>query len=139
MTIGINLSLREARLNLILSAIDLGADEYDGALLSIYSGVRPFTGEELDEYDIALVTFMLPFPCGSIVNGVLTFNTILDSVGITTGVASWGRLVDSNGDFVMDLSVTDIYGSGDIKIDSTDINAGSLVHCHSAIITEGNV
>jgi len=138
MTIGLNLLIRNARLGLILDAIDYEGDEYDGALLSLYSSTRPSTGAELDEYDVVLAIFMLPFPCGIISNGVLALNEIMDTTGIADGIAVWGRICDSSGNFVIDLSVSTLSGSGDVKIDSTEIYIDNVIHCHSAVITEGN-
>jgi hypothetical protein len=141
MTIGINSTLRDARLTLILDAID---DDGTAGKLTIYSGTRPATGAEPDEYDnLALVVFDLDYPCGTITNGVLAFSPISDdeydfSEAINTGIAEWGRITTTSDIFVMDLSVTDLFGSGDIKIDSTEIYEGNNVFCYNASINEGN-
>lgn len=136
--IGLSTAMRNSRLQLILDAIDAAGDEYGAGILSIYSSVRPPTGEALDEYDIALVEFMLPYPCGTISNGVLTFGAIPDVLAIASGIAVWGRITDISNNFVADLSVTSLVGNGDVKIDDTDIVSGGVVHCNSAILTEGN-
>jgi hypothetical protein len=136
--IGISTTMRNSRLQLILDAIDLGGDEYGAGILLIYSGTRPATGLPPDEYDAVLVEFMLPFPCGVISDGVLTFGAVSDVLATASGVATWARLTDINDNFVADLSVTSLVGSGDVKIDSTDIVSGGVVHCNSAVITEGN-
>lgn len=138
MSIGLKSSIRTARLQLILDAIDAGADEYDPSKLLIYSGERPSTGGLVDEYDVVLVEFNLAYPCGSIINNSLCFDGIADVVASGSGLAIWGRIIDSEDNFVMDLSVTNYTGSGDIKLDSTTIVQGENVHCSSATITEGN-
>ena len=140
MTIGISTTLRNSRLQLLLDAIDNGADEYSTAHLLIYSGDRPDTGEAIDEYDnILLVNFSLPFPSGTIFDGVLTFGTIDDSTGSNYGIARWARVNDEGDVFVADLSVTNESGNGDVKVNDTEIFEGGTIHCHSASITEGNI
>jgi len=140
MTIGLSLDLRNDRLQIILDAIDNYGDEYEGGHLLIFGGDRPETGEEyLDEYDNDLLAdFSLPWPCGSVSDGVLIFESMADTVGLLTGTASWARIVDALGNFVMDLSVTSTYGGGDVKINSLDIEVGLPIECTSASITEGN-
>lgn len=140
MTIGIGIDLRNARLLLIQNAIDDGADEYNTGKLRIYSGTRPATGEAIDEYENTLLAeFVLSYPCGSITEGILTFNEIADVLALVSDTAVWGRIVDVSDVFVMDLSVTSLAGSGDIKMDSIEFSAGSTVHCLSGVITEGNI
>jgi len=139
MTIGISTTLRNSRLQLVLDAIDDGADEYSTASLLIYSGDRPATGEAIDEYDnILLVDFPLGFPSGTITDGILTFEEIADQIAIAYGIAEWARIVDMDGTFVADLLVTNEAGSGDVKINDTEVFEGGIVHCHTASITEGN-
>ena len=139
MTIGISTTLRNSRLQLLLDAIDNGADEYNSAHLLIYSGDRPATGEAIDEYDnILLVSFSLLFPCGSITGGILTFGALVDVLGLDDGTATWARITDEGDVFVADLSVTNEVGSGDVKINDTAIVVGGTVHCTAASITEGN-
>jgi hypothetical protein len=140
MTIGLSIAMRDERLQLILDAIDFGADEYDTAHLLIYSGERPVTGGVPDEYDnVLLVNFPLSYPCGTITDGVLEFNTIEDVNSLAYGAAVWARITDSSDTFVADLSVTSLTGGGDILIDGTEIFADTLVTCVVATITEGNV
>ena len=139
MTIGIDMDLRDARLLLIQEAIDFEADEYNTGKLRIYSGERPDTGAEPDEYDnVLLAEFNLPYPCGSITEGILTFNEIISVYGLVNGVASWGRIVDADDAFIMDLSVTSILGNGDIKIDDVNIVINVLIICSLASLIEGN-
>jgi hypothetical protein len=140
MAIGLLTAIRNSRLQLVVDAIDNGADEYSTALLRIYSGDRPVTGGALDEYDNELlVEFLLSFPCGVIDDGVLTFGAIEDQIALAYGIATWARIVDESETFVMDLLVTEEGGVGDVKINDTEIFVDGVVHCLVAIITEGNV
>jgi len=139
MTIGLDTTIRTGRLQTVLDAVDFEGDEYDSAHLLIYSGDRPVTGGAVDEYENdLLVDFSLSFPCGTIINNVLTFGVVASVLGLLYGFASWARLIDSNGVFVADLSVTDTNGVGDIKISSLEIFVGIAVYFVSGAITEGN-
>ena len=142
MTIGLSTTLRSNRLQVFLETVDHASDEYDSAHLFIYSGDRPVTGGAVDEYDnTLLLDFLFPFPCGSISNGILTFGTIEDVYGLSAGVPSWARIVDADENFVADLSVTNLIGNGDVKLDSLtlEIFVGGLVKCTVATMTEGNI
>lgn len=137
--IGLASTLRGARLQLVLDAIDLYADEYDTAKLQIYSGPRVSTGAVPDEYDNELLAELaFGYPCGTIADGVLTFNEMEDGVGLAHGDAVWGRILNSNDEFVMDLSVSGPAGDGDIRLDSVTIEIGIPVEFISGALTEGN-
>ena len=138
MTIGLDVDVRNSRLQKIIDAIDAEGDEYEAGSLTIYAGTRPATGAALDEYDVALVKFALPIPCGTISGGVLTFNAIPDAYAIATEEATWARITDADDNFVADLSATDYLGGGDVRIDDVNIEVGGLIHCIAATITEGN-
>jgi len=141
MSIGFDEDLRNTRASAIASAIDAGGDEYDSGHLLIYSGDRPDTGDHIDEYDNELlVEFVFPFPCGTVSAGVLTFDTIADATSVAAGTATWARITDADDVFVMDLSVTDTGGSGDVKVATTGavITDNTIISCTVATITEGN-
>jgi hypothetical protein len=137
--IGFSTDLRNEILDVVKTHIDWEGDEYDPAHLLIYSGDRPSTCQEIDEYDnILLADFLLPYPCGTVNEGVLTFGEIADTLGLASGTISWGRIVDCTGYAVMDLSATTYVGTGDLKFDSLDVEIDLPIHCTAASITEGN-
>lgn len=137
--IGFCMDLRSEIMDMVNTYIDWEADEYDPAHLLIYSGERPATCQEVDEYENTLLAdFTLPYPCGTNTDGVITFNSIADTVGLAAGTISWGRIVDSTGYVVMDLSATTHIGTGDLKFDSLDVEIGLVIHCTLATLTEGN-
>lgn len=139
--IGLPTDLRNARLDIIRSAIDVGADEYYPAYLEIYSGVRVPTGEELDEYDNAELLLIVDFsyPCAPAVsNGKLTFDTMYPREVLVAGVATWARIRNGDDDFVLDCSVSLVGGSGDVKLSSIELFLGDDVLYVSAELNEGN-
>lgn len=134
MTVGIVTATRNARLDLIKTAIDAGAG---AGLLRIYDGTRPATGGTATTL-LAELTFSDPSAAAAS-SGVLTFSAITaDSSANATGTATWARVVDSTGAFVLDMSVTASGGGGDLQLNSTSITSGQNVSCSSATLTEGN-
>ena len=71
---------------------------------------------------------------------MLTFSAIAsDASADNTGTATWFRIVDSTGAFVLDGTITVTGGGGDITMTSTSIQAGVTVDATSLVFTEDNV
>lgn len=133
MAAGFATSLRTNRATQILNAMDAGSA---GAKIRLYNGTRPATGG-------TVTTLLAELTCattsGTVTNGVFTLGAITqDSSADATGTATWARIVDSDGNFVMDVSVTATGGGGDITMGSTSLIAGVPVAAISFVITEGN-
>lgn len=132
MTIGLNSALRSSRANLIRDAVDAGAG---AGFLRIYDGTRPATGGTATTL-LAELTFTDP-SASNASGGVLTFSAITaDASANATGTATWCRMVDSTGAFVLDGSVGT--SAADYILNTTSITTGVNVSCTSAVITEGN-
>ncbi len=134
MAIGLLASIRNARLDLIKTAIDAGSG---AGKLRIYNGSRPATGGTVTTL-LAELTFTDPSaPAAS--GGVLTFSAITsDTSADNTGTATWARAVDSANTFVCDMSVGTVGSGADIEMNLVTIEAGGTVSVTSAVITEGN-
>lgn len=125
-------TLRNAMLDQIKTALDAGVG---AALIRIYDGIRPATGGTATTL-LAELTCSDP-SAGPASGGVLTFSSITqDSSANATGTATWFRIVDSAGTFVMDGSVA-VSGS-DLNLTTTSIVATQPVSITSATITAGN-
>lgn len=125
-------TLRNARLDQIKTALDAGAG---AALLRIYDGARPATGGTATTLLAELTCSDPSAPAAS--GGVLTFSSITsDSSANATGTATWFRLVDSTGAFVMDGNVGT--SGSDLNLNSVSISVGVQVSVTSFVITEGN-
>lgn len=139
MTIKLAVAIRNNRALQIANAIDSGST---GGKLTLYSGTRPATGGgSIDPFtNLILGELVFSKPCASSIdNGVLIFAAISpDSSANNSGQATWARITNSDGSYVMDLDVTSNSGSGDIKLNSTDIIQGGPISVISASITEGN-
>lgn len=134
MAIGFSTEVRNAQMDAFVTTAG------NGALLRLYTGARPATGAALTGQTL-LGTLVLGSPLApSASGGVITFNPITpDSNADDSGVASWARLVKSDGSsFVADFTVTVTGGGGDITMNSTTISAGQLIEAVSATLAAGN-
>lgn len=132
MTVGINATVRNSRLNAIRDAIDAGGA---ASYLRIYDGTRPATGGTATNLLAELRPSYPSAPNAS--GGVLTFFSITAAASAAaTGTATWGRVVTSAGAFVMDFSVGT--SGADLNLNTVNIQAGVQVSVSSASITEGN-
>lgn len=132
MTLGIATALRNGYLDDINAAINAGAG---AGLLRVYDGTRPATGGAATTL-LAELTFTDP-AAGAAAAGVLTFSAITkDSSANATGTATWCRVVDSTGAFVLDGSVGT--SGADYNLNTTSITAGVEVSCTSATLTAGD-
>jgi len=132
MTLGIVTAARNDMASALLAKIDAGAGP---GRLQIYNGTRPATGGAATTL---LAELTLSDPAGTVANGELTFSAVTaDNQADATGTATWARIVDSTGAFVIDASVTVTGGGGDVEINSTAISIGQQVICTSAKITIG--
>lgn len=105
------------------------------ALIRIYDGTRPATGGAATTLLAELTCSDPAAPAAS--GGILTFSAITqDSSANATGTATWFRMVDSVGNFVLD---GDVGTSGsDLNLTSTSITATEPVSISSATITAPN-
>lgn len=128
-------SLRNSRGQAIINAINSGAGS--GSAL-FYDGTKPANGGVITN-QVLLGTVTFAEPAASVANGTVTFNTITDdSIADATGVAQFVRVLDGDGAFVMDLAVTDLNAAGPVKMASTSVYQGGVLHVASFVIVEGN-
>lgn len=132
MALAYTTTLRNSRLDAITTAVDGGAG---AGLCRIYDGTRPASGGAATTL-LATLTFTDP-SFGSAASGVLTASAITqDSSADATGTATWFRVVDSTGTFVMDGSVA--ASGSDLNLTTTSIITAQPVSISSFVITEGN-
>ncbi len=132
------LSYSEAIRNNMLAVVSTAADVGPGATrLRIYTAPRPSAGGAttslLAELEMADPTFSAP------VNGQMTAGAISPETSTpNSGTATWFRIVDGNGSFVLDGAVG-LQGSGaELELGDVDILVGQEVRIASMTITEGN-
>lgn len=131
MALGYAASLRNAQLDDVRDAIDAGAGP---GVLTIYSGARPATGGAVTT-EVATLTMGDPSAPNASA-GSVTYNAVTADASATGGAATWFRITDSTGAFVMD---GDVGTSGsDLNLNNTTIAAGSSVAVNSFVLTAGN-
>ena len=118
-TIRIATSVKNSMLTVLRDAIDAGTA---GGMIKLYSGSMPNTPETNVTSQVLLGTLVCSAVCGTVANGVLTFNTITpDAQADASGTATWARIADSDGVAVIDCDVTVTTGTGALKINTTTI------------------
>jgi hypothetical protein len=125
-------TLRTSRADLIDDAANGGSG---AAFIRIYDGTRPATGGTATTL-LAELTASDPM-FGAAASGVITAAAITaDASANATGTATWFRVVDSAGTFVMDGNVGT--SGSDLNLNSVSIASGQNVAISSFVITEGN-
>lgn len=120
-----------AALELINGLIQVGTAN-PNARLAIFQGTRPATPTAHSA--ILLAQFTLPttlFGPSAIENAEANAYAVLASIPeaniLSTGEAQWFRIFNRNDQAVMDGSVTDGSGNGDLKLQQTTLLAGRKV------------
>jgi|GEM_PF-906040 hypothetical protein len=135
-------ALRNARSQAISDAIGAGTGP---GTINFLTTPRPAAGAAITT-QMLLATVICADPAGTVVNGALTFSSIADdSLADNTGDADWVRVYDSDGNWVIDMDVTDEAGAGPVKmisenpgIPATHIYQGGIVKFATLVIMEGN-
>lgn len=130
MTVRITTAHNDARLAATLSQLDGGTGN---AALQIYEGVR--AANIADSPSGAMLTQIeLTKPAGVISMGALALTASGDGLNAATGIATWARFVNGDGLVVMDGDCSDMGGSGDVRLISTQLYAGGDARLASAVI-----
>lgn len=135
MAMGLNDTLRTARLQLILNAIDAGTG---AGKLELYTAPKPAKGAAITT-QTKLGTLVFSDPCGSATSGSAALTLNADVMADADGDVAWGRVTDSAGGFVMDADATLLAGAGPIRMPSLTVYAGGPIAAVSVTFTEGNI
>lgn len=135
MALGFTVTARNNEMDEITALIDAGAG---AGLLRIYDGTRAANADTAVGAQVLLAELTMgdpSFPAAS--GGQITANAITDDTSAdNTGTATWFRIVDSNGNAVVD---GDVGTSGsDLNLSTTSITAGVTVSVTSMVLTAGN-
>lgn len=137
MILNFNTALRDARAQQIINAINAGVGP---GTMQFYTATKPATPGAAITTQTLLGTLTFSEPAGTITAGQLNFATIIDDSSVDAdGVCTWVRILDGGGNWVMDGDVTDNLGTGFVKMPSTQVYAGGILHITSAYLVEGNV
>lgn len=128
MSLTISDGLANARLEATRDFIDTGSGN---GRVRFYATTQPDSGEAPG--GSPLVEAVLAKPCGVVSARVLTLAQLEpagDMIALD-GTALWARVVNGNGDFVMDGDVSDDSGTGVFKIAGT---TGTLLYAGGSLI-----
>lgn len=123
MTIEISTAHNEARLGGTKAFMDTGAGK---ARIRVYDGTRPALGGTATTL---LVEIVLAKPSGTVAANKLTLAAD-DPAGyevVATGSATWARIVNGNGDLVLDCDVSATGGAGEVQLPSVAVTVGDIV------------
>lgn len=123
MTIRLPVATRNAAANAVADLVDAGSGS---GLLRIYTGTQPASAD-LAPTGTLLATFTMNDPAfGTVGSGTATLivTPAISTTGVAAGNATWFRLLDSAGTTVLDGSVTESGGGGDLIMSTVTISIG---------------
>lgn len=127
--IAISSELNEFRLNAVIAFLSGGAEN---ARAEIYDGVRPALGGTPAGNLLASIVLMEPM--GIVANGLLSVATTNEVMIGNTGQATWARIVNGNGALAWDCDVSDLNGTGELRLPSTTLYAGGYTRIVSGLL-----
>lgn len=140
MALRFSTTLRNNRLDQITTQVSTQAGS--AGKLIIYDGTAPANLTDSVAGTQVLATFTMSHPFAVPASGGgLTVTAPADVTAIKTAAgagASFFRITKSDNTVVIQGTVTDVNGSGDLKLNSVAIQSGATVSITSFTITEGN-
>lgn len=127
--IQISTELNEYRLNGVIAFLSGGAEN---ARANIYDGARPALGGE--PVGNLLASIVLMEPIGTVENGLLTITPTNEVMIGNTGQATWARIVNGNAALAWDCDVSDLNGTGELRLPSTTLYAGGYTRIVSGLL-----
>jgi hypothetical protein len=97
-----------------------------GGELQVYDGSMPNGGAAVTTQNL-LVSFALPDPAGTVVEGVFSLGAIAEVLASGTGTASWVRILDAAGVWLMDLDAGPAGSGTAVAFTPAQIYAGGTV------------
>lgn len=127
--IQISTALNDYRLNAVINFLAIGTEN---ARVLIYGGMRPAFGEEA-EGDL-LATLVLIEPIGDVADGQLAITPTEEALIAISGTATWARIVNGDGALAWDCDVSDLNGTGELRLPSTSLYAGGYTRIVSGLL-----
>lgn len=124
---------RNAASDAVVDRLDAGSG---AATVEIRSGTQPASANDVASGTL-LCTVTLSDPAfGSSSSGTASLAGVpLSGTGVANGTAGWARFKDSDGNVVLDGSVTATGGGGQIELATTTISTGLTVQVTSLTVT----
>ncbi len=121
---------REAALTGRLNFLNTGTGD---AGICVYGGTRPASSADAPGTSL-LVRIDLEDPAGSVASGALTLAPADPGMIAVSGIATWARVVNQNGDTAFDMDAGEVASGAECELSSTLLYAGGLVAVVSAVL-----
>lgn len=121
--------LNAYRLQGVITFLALGTEQ---ARAHVYAGPRPGFGEA--PQGPLLASIVLAEPLGTIVDGVLEVAPTNEALILTTGEATWARIVNGNGAPAWDCDASDLNGTGELRLPTTTLYAGGYTRILTGLL-----
>lgn len=128
--IGETVACRNAALAGRAAFLDLGPGN---AAVRIYGATRAASSADAPG-SAMLVEIELTKPCGVVSGGLLVLTPLADGLITTTGVGTWARFVNGNGDTAFDADAGEGVGGWEVQLVNTDLYAGGSARIVSAVL-----
>lgn len=136
MIIHLSTAVRNARLTVLINAIDANASP---GYIEFYTATQPATGGADITTQTLLGTCVLSKPSGTVSTGELIFAAIADdAVADNSGDLAWARFYDGAGTWIMDADCGDSGSTALIKFNLVGVLAGGVIKILSGSLTDGN-
>lgn len=127
--IRISTELGDARLQSVVAFLAAGAE---AARVQVFDGVRPALAGVPAGKQLAAIALMEPI--GTVADGLLAITPTSEALIINTGQATWARVVNGNGTLAWDCDVSDLNGTGELRLPSTTLYAGGYTRIVSGVL-----
>lgn len=92
--------------------------------VTIFGGTPPSAGGTATT---ALLVYALDSPAGTVTAGTLAATTPITGTGLADGVATWGRIEDSSGAWVIDGDAGGVGADAFFILDSVSVTTGASI------------
>lgn len=127
--IEISNALNGYRLQGVITFLALGTEQ---ARAHVYAGPRPSFGAP--PQGPLLASIVLAEPLGTVVDGVLEVAATNEALILTTGEATWARIVNGQGALAWDCDASDLEGSGELRLPTTTLYAGGYTRILTGLL-----
>lgn len=127
--IEISNALNGYRLQGVITFLALGTEQ---ARAHLYAGPRPSFGAT--PQGPLLASIVLAEPLGTVVDGVLEVAATNEALILTTGEATWARIVNGQGALAWDCDASDLEGAGELRLPTTTLYAGGYTRILTGLL-----
>jgi hypothetical protein len=127
--IEISNALNGYRLQGVITFLALGTEQ---ARAHVYAGARPSFGAPPQGPLLASIVLAEPF--GTVVDGVLEVAATNEALILTTGEATWARIVNGQGALAWDCDASDLEGAGELRLPTTTLYAGGYTRILTGLL-----